>query len=305
MDPEIFDRALDKLTIHGGAALDSMENATLDGNDWRQSYITQLEQKQAQLTLMRRYAETHQCRMKALVRYFGDFADSSRACGQCDFCAPKGCLAQRFRTVTKAEQQTVYTLVDTLRHAKSQSIGKLHKSLFPTEAMSRDDFEDLVGAMAAAGLVQVEEATFEKADKIIPYRKVALTREGYKLNERTPVDLLLTDRTKQQEPAKPRRRKSAKRKLSPATGGLKADAAIAVPLSPQDTKLEKQLRAWRLAEAKKLGRPAFFVFGDRTLRAIVQARPTTLADLLEVEGIGPAKAEMFGHDILRIVNGGQ
>jgi len=303
MDHELFGRALEKLTIHGGAAIDSMEDATLDGNDWQQSYITQLEQKQAQLTLMRRYAETHQCRMQALVRHFGDFADSRRACGQCDFCAPKRCLAQRFRTITKAEQQTVHTLVDRLRYAKSQSIGKLHKSLFPTEAMSRDDFEDLVGAMAGAGLVQVEDATFEKADKIIPYRKVALTREGYKLNERTPVELLLKDRAEEREPAKPKRRKSAKRELPAATAGLKPGATIALPLSPQDTELEKQLRAWRLAEAKKLARPAFFVFSDRALRAIVQARPATLEELLEVEGIGPPKAETFGLDILRIVNG--
>lgn len=155
--------------------------------------------------------------------------------------------------------------------------------------MSRDDFEDLVGAMAAAGLVLVEDATFEKADKIIPYRKATLTREGCKLDERTPVELLLTDRTGEREPVKPKRRKSAGcRQLDP------------VVFSPEEAALEEKLRAWRLAEAKKLGRPAFFVFSDRTLRAIVQARPTTPSDLLAVEGIGPAKAEMFGQDLLQI-----
>jgi RecQ family ATP-dependent DNA helicase len=300
MDPELFDRALEKLAIHGGAAIDSMEDASEDGKDWRQSYITQLEQKEAQLALVRRYAETPQCRMRALVRHFGDFADSKRPCGQCDFCAPKQCIAQRFRPITKAEQQTVYALVETIRHAKIQSIGRLHKLLFPTEIMTRDDFEDLVGAMAAAGLVLVEDATFEKADKTILYRKVTLTREGYKLNERTPVELLLTDRTDEREPAKPKRQRSPKRKTPPANAGLKAGATIALPPSPQDAELEEQLRAWRLAEAKKLGRPAFFVFGDRTLRAIVQARPATLEELLAVEGIGPAKAEMFGQSVLQI-----
>ncbi len=289
MDPELFHRALEKLTIHGGAAIDSMGNASEGGKDWRQSYIAQLEQKEAQLALMRRYAETHQCRMQALVRHFGDFADSKRPCGQCDFCAPKRCIAQRFRTITKAEQQTVYALVDTLRHTKGQSTGRLHRLLFPTGTMGRDNFEDLVGAMAAAGLVQVEDATFEKADKIIPYRKVALTREGYQLNERTPVELLLTDRAKEREPVKPKRRKSARSKQP-----------VPVTFSPEDTALEEKLRAWRLAEAKKLERPAFCVFSDRTLRAIVQARPATLEDLLEVEGIGPAKIETFGQSVLKI-----
>ena len=289
MDPEPFNTALEKLTIHGGAAIDFAENVTVDGKDWKHSYITQLEQKRAQLGLVKRYAETHQCRMQALVRHFGDLADSKRACGQCDFCAPRRCIAQHFRTITKAERQTVHTLLETLRHAKSQPIGRLHRVLFPTEAMSRNDFEDLVGAMAGAGLLLLEDATFEKQDKIISYRKVTLTREGYKLSEHTPVELLLTDRTRDQEPVKPKRRSSA--------GSKQPDPAT---FSPQEAALEEKLRAWRLAEARKLRRPVFFVFTDRTLRAIVQARPTTPDDLLAVEGIGPAKAEMFGQSILQI-----
>ena len=66
MDPELFNTALEKLTIHGGAAIDFAENVTVDGRDWQHSYITQLEQKRAQLDLVRRYAEIHQCRMQAL-----------------------------------------------------------------------------------------------------------------------------------------------------------------------------------------------------------------------------------------------
>jgi superfamily II DNA helicase RecQ len=155
--------------------------------------------------------------------------------------------------------------------------------------MRRDDFEDLLGAMAGAGLVRVEDATFEKAEKIISYRKVTLTREGFKLNERTPVELLVTDGAGEREPVKPKRRKSAKREqLDPVT------------FSPEETALEERLRAWRLAEARKLGRPAFFVFSDRTLRAIVQAHPTTPGDLLAIEGIGPAKAELYEQDLLQI-----
>jgi superfamily II DNA helicase RecQ len=289
MDPEVFDRALEKLTIHGGAAIDFAEDVTVGEKDWQHSYITQLEQKRAQLGLVRRYAETHQCRMQALVRHFGDFGDSKRACGQCDFCAPKRCIAQHFRTITKAERQTVDTLVERLRQAKVQSMGRLHRALFPKEAMRRDDFENLVGAMAGAGLVLLEDATFEKEDKIISYRKVTLTREGCKLNEHTTVELLLRDRAGGREPVKPKRRRSAGRKQPDP-----------VTFSPEEAALEEKLRAWRLAEATKLDRPAFCVFGDRTLRAIVQARPATPDDLLAVEGIGPAKAERFGQNILQI-----
>jgi superfamily II DNA helicase RecQ len=314
MHPELFNRALEKLAIHGGAAIDLAENVMLDNKDWRQSYLTQLDQKRAQLRLMRRYVETPQCRMRALVRHFGDFADSKRACGQCDFCAPKQCIAQRFRPITKAEQQTAYALVDALRHARGQSIGRLHKLLFPSEAMTRDDFEDLVGAMAAAGVVTVEDATFEKADKVIAYRKVSLTREGFKVNEGLPLEILLaTNRMEEREPAKPKGRKSTASKrpervtLSPAEAALEKQqgptqrkAPDPSTFSPEEAALEKRLRAWRLAEAKKLGLPAFCIFSNQTLHSIVQARPATLGDLLAVAGIGPAKAERFGSALLQI-----
>jgi superfamily II DNA helicase RecQ len=157
--------------------------------------------------------------------------------------------------------------------------------------MSRDGFEDLVGAMAGAGLVLLEDASFEKADQVISYRRVTLTGEGYKLSEHTPVELLLAEGARDSEPVKPRRRRSA---------ATKEKQAESVTFSSEDAALEEKLRAWRMAEARKLGRPAFFVFSDRTLRAIVLARPTTPPDLLAVEGIGPAKAEMFGQDLLRI-----
>ena len=162
--------------------------------------------------------------------------------------------------------------------------------------MNRDDFEDLVGAMAAAGLVLLEDATFEKADRIIPYRRVTLTRAGHELNRRTPVELLLTDRAGSWEPVKPKRRKSSESKLpDPVRREL-----VPVALTPQETELEKTLRAWRLAEARKLGQPAYCVFSDRTLRAIVQACPRTPADLLAIDGIGPAKAEKFGQAVLQM-----
>ncbi len=49
MDPELFNRALDKLTVHGGAAIEWTEDVTVGSKDWKQSYLTQLEQKRAEL----------------------------------------------------------------------------------------------------------------------------------------------------------------------------------------------------------------------------------------------------------------
>src|ERR1700722_4453599 len=69
---EEFDKALEKLWIHGGAMVDFAENVSRGHDRWRESYLAQSEQKKLQLQQMQRYTQTSQCRMSALVRHFGD-----------------------------------------------------------------------------------------------------------------------------------------------------------------------------------------------------------------------------------------
>ncbi|CAN5576790.1 ATP-dependent DNA helicase UvrD2 [soil metagenome] len=65
-----------------------------------------------------------------------------------------------------------------------------------------------------------------------------------------------------------------------------------------DTPAARALRSWRLERAKKDGVPAFVVFNDRTLEAIAEDLPGSLAELVELPGIGPAKIERYGDEIL-------
>jgi ATP-dependent DNA helicase RecQ len=83
----------------------------------------------------------------------------------------------------------------------------------------------------------------------------------------------------------------------------KSAAQLATPetLSPADQQLEQALKAWRATLAKKLGMPPFVVLHDRTLRAIAHARPTTPNQLQEISGMGPAKVDKYGSQILEII----
>src|SRR3712207_8090620 len=51
------------------------------------------------------------------------------------------------------------------------------------------------------------------------------------------------------------------------------------------------LRRWRLERSRADGVPAYVVFHDRTLAAIVARRPATRAELAAIPGIGPAKLD--------------
>ena len=47
--------------------------------------------------------------------------------------------------------------------------------------------------------------------------------------------------------------------------------------------------------------PAYVVLHDRTLAALAAARPSTLDALSEIPGIGPAKLEAYGRDLLALL----
>jgi DNA helicase-2/ATP-dependent DNA helicase PcrA len=58
------------------------------------------------------------------------------------------------------------------------------------------------------------------------------------------------------------------------------------------------LREWRTATARDQGMPAYVIAHDSTLAAIAEARPSSLAALRRVKGMGPAKLEKYGEGIL-------
>jgi DNA helicase-2/ATP-dependent DNA helicase PcrA len=58
------------------------------------------------------------------------------------------------------------------------------------------------------------------------------------------------------------------------------------------------LREWRLERARADEVPAYVVFHNATLAEIAERQPRTLAELALVPGVGPAKVERYGEDVL-------
>jgi superfamily II DNA helicase RecQ len=291
-DPDSFNTALEKLWIHGGALVDYAENVTRGADSWRPSYLAQAEHKLAQLELILRYAETNQCRMLSLVRHFGDRADSQQPCGLCDFCAPAACIAQGFRTATEAERAALPRILAALRKTGPISTGRLHTDLYPDNSIDRDSFEQILGSMARAGLVELADAVFEKDGRRINFTKVRVTPQGRQFDPSTSVDFVMKQEILPQ-PRLPKKRKKAPKKAVTTP----SPAAPAAP-PPQ---LEDALRAWRLAEARRRGVPAFRILTDKTLQAIAARRPATTAELLDIPGIGLKSVEAYGAQIFAIL----
>ena len=69
-----------------------------------------------------------------------------------------------------------------------------------------------------------------------------------------------------------------------------------------DLGLFESLREWRSSEAKEQGVPAYVILHDRTLREIAQTRPATRSELLNIPGIGAAKAERYGSALMKVMD---
>jgi len=278
LDDEVFATALEKLWIHRGALVDPEENAARGQPDWRAPYEAQLAHRREQIEHMTSFASGRGCRMLHLVRHFGDQHDSGEACGTCDQCEPDDCMVNRFRK-PKAEKDGLTS-------------GQLHRQAGEDGGLDRKRFELLLDGLVRAGLVEVLADSFEKGGKTIRFQRVWLTRPG-RLAGRNDVDGVLVVEEAAAPPRKRRKR-------------TKAAAAVVAkhqaPLDEAGMALFEKLRDWRLKEARRRRVPAFRILTDRTVAAICRARPVDEEELLDVAGIGPAKASSYGRKILAVVN---
>ena len=295
---EEFDKALEKLEIHGGARVDFGGNVTAGGAGWKKTYTVQAQFRAEQFDKVLRFTTSPECRMAALVRHFGDVEDASRSCGICDVCDPAGAVLRLFRRPTTAERELAQAIVDDLRAVDYKATGTLQRGLDPAGRMSRGAFDGLLDAMVRAGLIEIEDAEYEKDGEVRKYRKVRLTEAGLAIRPATPIELLISDGVVEEfggRASAPARAKTTKtgRGKSVAT-----KAAEPVQLTADGEALAARLKEWRAAEAKRLGVPAYVVLHDRTLTALAQARPANPRQLLEISGMGPTKAERFGEAIL-------
>lgn len=62
------------------------------------------------------------------------------------------------------------------------------------------------------------------------------------------------------------------------------------------------LKAWRLRRARADEIPAYVVFHNSTLEEIAGRRPQSLAELAAVPGVGPAKLERYGEEVLKLLS---
>ena len=88
----------------------------------------------------------------------------------------------------------------------------------------------------------------------------------------------------------------------PARSGRdKPVPSAGIPRPERDEGAEAALKAWRLERSRRDGVPAFVVLSDKYLQGIAAAKPDSLRALAKLPGIGPTKLDLYGEEILAVL----
>ena len=306
LDDETFEKAVEKLWIHGGAVVDAEDQVQRGVDAWKKPYVTQRDHRAVQVEQIAALSETTDCRMLALVRHFGDRADSGEPCGLCDICAPERAVAVRYRAPDDAETRELEALLRALRAGGgSQAAGATFRRGFEAR-MSRDDFESLQRSLARARMIREEHDAFEKDGRVIEFKRLRLADEAESLLDDLPrLRQTLQDQARLPKTFALARAPRTRAVGAKATGGAPRARATqssygAMPIDAPEGLVEA-LTKWRLLEAKRAGLPPFRILADLTLRLIAAAQPEDEAELLQVRGFGARHYRKYGRQLLALL----
>ncbi|WUF47580.1 DNA helicase RecQ [Streptomyces sp. NBC_00483] len=246
----------------------------------------------AHLDSMLALCETAQCRRAQLLTYFGQ--EGAESCGNCDTCLSPpetwdGTVAAQkiLSTVVRLERERrqkfgAGQIIDILlgkRSAKVIQFDHDQLSVFGIgEELAETEWRGVVRQLLAQGLIAVEGE----------YGTLVLTEEsGSVLGRQREVRL-----RKEPKPA-PRAAVARERK----------GKAPAVELPAEVAPVFEALRAWRGAQAKEHGVPAYVIFQNATLSEIALQQPTSLDQLGTIGGVGEKKLATWGEGVLGVLAG--
>ena len=233
------------------------------------------------LDAMLAVCETAECRRVMLLRHFGEH---SKPCGHCDNCLHPPVrfdgtlLVQKLLSCIYRVGQCFAAgyVINVLRGKADDWIRDNRHQELSTFGIGADltdkDWRAVVRQSIGLGLLQVDSQH---------HHRLLLTEAAR--------DVLKNRRTVMLRPLK--RDKAAGQK--PKEEWLRTE---------REERLWQALRKWRQERARAEEIPAYMVCGDKTLRDIVEKMPRGLGGLRSIYGLGEAKIDKFGDEILEVLD---
>ena len=237
------------------------------------------------------YAETTACRRRRLLAYFGETYDAD--CGNCDNCLDppetwdasviaQKALSTAYRT---GQRFGVAHLTAVLRGEADDRIRALrhdHLSTFGIGIeLDKRQWRGVFRQLVAGGLLATDEEGYGTLRLTTASRDVLRGAASVHLRREA-------DRAE---------RRSARKKA-------KSDRAYAsLDIAPHEAPLWDALRDLRGRLAREQGVPAYVIFHDATLLAMLRERPQTLDAMSTISGVGERKLARYGEAFLAALDG--
>ncbi|KIQ00096.1 MULTISPECIES: DNA helicase RecQ [Pseudomonas] len=243
--------------------------------------------EQHKLDAMLALCEETRCRRQVLLAYFDE--ELPQPCGHCDNCTDgvqtwdatepaRQALSAIYRS---GQRYGVGHLVDILLgrdNEKMRGLGHQHLSVFGVgSALSEGEWRSLFRQLVARGLADVD---------LEGYGGLRLSDSCRPLL-RGEVTLQLRRDLKPQQ--------SAKASGSPARQLVRGE----------EREQWEALRALRKRLAEEHAVPPYVIFPDATLLEMLRSKPTTLAEMARVSGVGARKLERYGDAFLEVLAGNE
>ncbi len=234
------------------------------------------------LTALLAYCEAPRCRRQVLLNYFGE---ERQPCGNCDVCTDPPELWDGTQAAQKALSAIYRTgmrfgvshLIDILRGKPTERMRQYGHDQLPTFGVGQEldeyAWKSVFRQLAAAGLIHVDMAEHGALQLTEAAREVLKGQRGIQLR-----------RTQRRKPI-------ATARARPILSELSAD----------DARLFETLRAWRADTAREQSVPAYVILHDKTLRELAEVRPTSHGLLASISGMGSAKIEHYGYELLELI----
>ncbi len=235
------------------------------------------------------------CRHKTLAQYFGqELPVPAAGCGACDVCLGEiahveggEVIAQKILSavVKTGQRYGAAHVADVLRGAETARIRQTGHDLLSVYGLLKGtplaDVRSWIDQLVGQGHLRVADGEFPT---------LFLSKSGVEaMHARIPVTLYV--------PARPTS-SSSKRAASAARSAALAEVGANV-----DENLFNVLRELRRTLAKERGVPPYLIFNDRTLAEMSAKKPTTIAALLAIKGVGDKKAADLGEAFLAAIAG--
>ncbi len=240
--------------------------------------------ERAKLDKLLAWCEVTTCRRAALLAHFGE--DYPEPCGNCDICQspPRTwdgtVAAQKLLScvVRTGQRFGAGHVIDVLRGKETAKIEQHRHAALSTYGIGKD----LTDGQWRSVLRQLLVQGYVRSDA---HRYGALVLESAaRPLLRGEVTLELREETRAAKPGRAAKSRPAGAEVTPA-----------------DEPLWQAMRALRKQLADEAGVPPYVVFHDATLKALLQAKPTTHTEMLALHGIGRAKLERYGDAFLTLL----